>query len=156
MVVYDPPFWDWKVRFSFAPKMFPKMSLFTSKPNLISDVQTSPKILNIFDLDLDIRILFDDLKYLNDGSIQWQFSMILDRKKMLLCLDLNWLCFLIQGDVCTSDIKLVYQKLPNDKKTDTISNHFKIVNNTNCYSSFKTLQTCGLRDFRKSNYHQLM
>ena len=72
------------------------MSLFTSKPNLVSDVQTSPKITNIFNLDVDITILFDDLKYLIDSSTQCLYSMILDRKMMLLCLDLNWLCFLVR------------------------------------------------------------
>ena len=62
----------------------------------------------------------------------------------------------ILGDLCTSHIKLVYHVNPPDKKTDTIINRFNVVNNTNCYRSFKTLQSCGLTDFKESTYYQLM
>ena len=64
--------------------------------------------------------------------------------------------FLILGYLCTSHIKLVYHVLPSDERTDTKTNRFNVVNNTNCYSSFKTLQSCGLTDFKKSPYYQLM
>ena len=64
--------------------------------------------------------------------------------------------FFILGDLCTSRIKLVYHVLPTDGKTGTITNRFNVVKNTNCYSSFKTLQSRGLTNFEKSPYYQVM
>ena len=64
--------------------------------------------------------------------------------------------FFILGYLCTSHIKLVHHVLPSNKKTDTITNRFNVVKITNCYISFKKLQSCGLKDFKMLPYYQLM